>query len=201
MAMTEVLSEALGPRQGTGLRAKQAALVVLGVAALVLAAKAKVPLPGTPVPMNLGTFAVLSIGAAYGLRLGLVTLLAYMALGVLGLDVFASSNAADPAKIGWSYMTGGTGGYLLGYVLAAATLGLLARRGWDRSVGLMAGAMLIGNLVLYVPGLLWLRTFAESSSQTFAWGLTPFLVGDAVKLGLAALLFPAIWRAVGSARG
>lgn len=195
-----VLSEAVGPGEGAGLWVKRAVLVVVGVVALVAAAKLKIALPGTPVPMNLGTFAVLSVGAAYGVRLGLVTLLAYMALGAAGFDMFASSNPDDPAKIGWTYMTGGTGGYLLGYVLAAGVLGWLARRGWDRSVGWMAVAMLIGNLVLYVPGLLWLRGFAESWAQTLDWGLTPFLIGDLVKLALAALIFPVLWRLVGSAR-
>jgi biotin transport system substrate-specific component len=195
-----VLTEAVWPGEGAALWVKRAVLVVLGVVALTAAAKVRIALPGTPVPMNLGTLAVLSVGAAYGVRLGLVTLLAWLALGVAGFSMFAGSDAADPAKIGWAYMTGGTGGYLVGYVLAAGVLGWLARRGWDRSVGLMAVAMLVGNVVLYVPGLLWLRGFADGWAQTLEWGITPFLVGDAVKLALAALIFPALWRLVGSAR-
>lgn len=194
-----VLTEVL-PGEGAMLWAKRAALVAGGVLALVLAAKVKVALPGTPVPMNLGTLAVLSIGAAYGVRLGLVTLFAWMALGILGLDVFAGTEGGNPAKLGWAYMAGGTGGYLLGYVLAAGALGLLARRGWDRSVMWMAAAMLVGNALIYLPGLLWLRGFAEGWDQTLAWGLTPFLAGDLVKLALAALLFPALWKLAGSAR-
>ena len=134
------------------------------------------------------------------MRLGLVTLLAYMALGVAGLDVFAGSSASDPSRLGWSYMSGATGGYLVGYVLAAGLLGWLARRGWDRRVAWMAAAMALGNVVIYVPGLLWLRTFAASWEQTLAWGLTPFVVGDLLKLALAAVLFPVLWTAVSAAR-
>ena len=176
---------------------RQAVLVFLGIAALAIAAKIKVPMWPSPVPITLGTFAVLSIGAAYGPRLGLTTILGYMIIGALGFDVFASSTAE---KNGWTYMMGGTGGYLLGYVLATLALGWAARKGWDRSVPKMALAMLIGNSLIYVPGVLWLHQFTSGWAQTFDWGLTPFLIGDAMKLALAALLFPAIWRLVGKAR-
>ena len=189
-----VLTEAVGPDEGTALRIKQVAMVVLGVIALTAMAKARVYLPGNPVPITLGTLGVLSIGAAYGVRLGLITILSYMALGAAGVTVFAGE------KAGLIYMMGGTGGYLVGYVLATAALGLAARAGWDRNVGLMALAMLIGNALIYVPGLIWLNGFAESWSQTLAWGLTPFLIGDALKLALAALLLPALWKLVGDAR-
>lgn len=193
----EVLSEAVLPREGTALLVKRILLVAFGVAALTVAAKISVPLWPSPVPITLGTFAVLTVGAAYGARLGLLTILAYLAIGAVGYDVFANSSAD---KNGLAYMMGGTGGYLVGYALAALTLGWLARRGWDRSVGKMALAMLIGSALIYVPGLLWLNQFAESWSQTLAWGLTPFLIGDALKLALAALLLPAVWRLVGKAR-
>ena len=189
-----VLTEAFGPSEGSALRIKQVLMVVLGIIALTAMAKAQVYLPGNPVPITLGTFGVLSIGAAYGVRLGLLTILSYMALGAAGVSVFAGEEA------GLVYMMGGTGGYLAGYVLATAALGLAARAGWDRSVPMMALAMLIGNALIYVPGLLWLSTFAESWSQTLAWGITPFLLGDALKLALAALLLPTVWKLVGSAR-
>ncbi|WP_281983023.1 biotin transporter BioY [Thalassorhabdomicrobium marinisediminis] len=189
------LAEIFGPTEGTALRIKQAALVALGIAALALCAKVQFFLPGNPVPVTLTTFGVLTIGAAYGARLGLVTVLGYLALGAMGASVFAGQEA------GLTYFMGGTGGYLLGYALAAAALGHAARIGWDRNVALMALAMLIGNALIYVPGLLWLNGFAESWSQTLAWGLTPFLVGDALKLGLAALILPAVWKLVGKARG
>jgi biotin transport system substrate-specific component len=204
-----VLAEAVGPAQGTALRIKQAVLVVLGIVALTIAAQVKLPAWPSPVAVNLGTLAVLSIGAAYGPRLGLTTILAYMVIGALGFDVFQSSTAE---LNGITYMMGSTGGYLAGYVLATLALGLFARRGWDRSVVMMALAMLVGNVLLYVPGLAWLAqwtvatgkfdaaTYGTLWNQTMAWGLTPFIVGDLMKLVVAALLFPVLWKLVGSAR-
>lgn len=192
----KVLAEVFGPSEGTALRLKQVALVVLGIVALAVAAKVKVPM--WPVPITLGTFAVLTIGAAYGARLGLMTILGYMLVGAMGFDVFAGSSAE---AAGLTYMMGGTGGYLVGYVAATLALGLLARAGWDRSAPKMAGAMLIGNALIYVPGLIWLGLLYGWDKPILAWGLTPFLVGDAVKLALAALILPAAWRLVGRARG
>ncbi|MEO1106312.1 MAG: biotin transporter BioY [Pseudomonadota bacterium] len=191
-----VLANAFGPREGTALRVKQVALVVLGVAALAIAAKIKVPM--WPVPMTMGTFAVLTIGTAYGARLGLVTMMGYLLVGALGFDVFAGSSAE---KFGLTYMMGGTGGYLVGYLLATVMLGALAARGWDRSVGKLAFALLLANVLIYVPGLLWLGQLYGWDKPILEWGLTPFLAGDAIKLALAALLIPAVWKLVGNARG
>ncbi|MEX0312065.1 MAG: biotin transporter BioY [Tateyamaria sp.] len=192
----KVLSDMLGATEGAALRIKQAVLVVLGIALLAVAAKIKVPM--WPVPITMGTFAVLTIGAAYGARLGLVTILGYMIVGALGFDVFAGSSAE---KFGLTYMMGGTGGYLVGYVLATVALGVLAQRGWDRSVVWMALAMLIGNVLIYVPGLAWLGQLYGWDKPILEWGLTPFLIGDALKLALAALVLPAAWKLVGRARG
>ncbi len=193
-----VLAEAIIPNEGNARLVKQVVLVVLGIAALALTAKIKLFMPGNPVPITLTTFGVLTIGAAYGPRLGAMTVFGYLALGALGLDVFAGSSAD---KFGMTYMMGGTGGYLVGYMIAALALGVAARMGWDRSVILMAAAMLIGNVLIYVPGLLWLHQFADGWAQTVAWGLTPFLMGDAIKLALAALLVPGLWKLVGNLRG
>ena len=179
-----VLAETLGVTT----RAKQGLLVIFGIAALIVAAKIKIPM--WPVPMTMGTFAVLTIGAAFGLRLGLVTLLGYMALGMLGFDVFSGSGE----KVGIEYMLGGTGGYLLGFVLASALLGVLAARGWDRSPLWMGLALLLGNIVIYVPGLLWLGALFGWDQPILEWGLWPFLLGDTLKLALAALVLPMIWR-------
>ncbi len=192
-----VLAEAFGPSQGAALRVKQAVLVVAGIAVLALAAKIKLMVPPSPVPVNMGTFAVLTIAAAYGPRLGLTTILGYMLVGALGFDVFAGSSAET---FGIEYMMGGTGGYLAGYVLATLALGALARRGWDRSVVWMAGAMLIGNALIYVPGLLWLGQLYGWDKPILAWGLTPFIIGDVLKLALAALVLPGVWKLVGRAR-
>ncbi len=209
MMTGEVIADRIVPSQGTALLVKRAALVAAGVAALAIAAKVQVPVWPSPVPVTLGTFAVLTIGAAYGARLGLVTILCYMALGAAGYDVFAGSSAE---KFGLSYMMGTTGGYLVGYVLATVALGALARAGWDRSVPKMALAMLIGSALIYLPGAAWLYvlidggmfkpdTYATVWAQTLAWGVTPYLVGDAMKLALAALVLPGVWKLIGSARG
>ena len=189
------LAEAIFPQTGLALRVKQLVLVAAGIAALVLAAKIKIPM--FPVPMTMGTFAVLSIGAAYGTRLGLATILGYMMIGALGFDVFASSSAEVS---GLGYMMGSTGGYLVGYVLAVVALGALARKGWDRARGKMALALVLGNALIYVPGLIWLTVLYGLEAPILSWGLTPFLLGDVVKLALVALLLPALWSLVGRAR-
>ncbi len=191
-----VLVDMFGATEGTALRAKQALLVVAGIAMLAIAAKIKIPM--WPVPITMGTFAVLTIGAAYGARLGFVTILGYMIIGALGFDVFAGSSAE---KFGLEYMMGGTGGYLVGYVLATVALGMFARAGWDRSAGRMGIAMLVGNALIYVPGLIWLGMLYGWDKPILEWGLTPFLIGDALKLALAAIILPAAWKLVGRARG
>lgn len=193
-----VLSETFGARAGAGLRAKQAVLVVAGIAAMVVAAKIRVPF--WPVPATMQTFVVLSVGAAYGMRLGLVTMLGYLLIGALGFDVFTSSSAEAS---GIAYMMGATGGYLVGFAVAAGVMGWLARRGWDRSVLWMALAMLIGNAVVYAFGVSWMfHLFGETKGAAWVWqwGMTNFLAFDAAKLALAAVLFPLLWKAVGSAR-
>ena len=185
------LVEAILPQTGLATFLKKILIVLAGVAVLALAAKIKVPM--FPVPITMGTFAVLVIGAAYGPRLGLVTIIGYMIIGLLGFDGFAESSSE---LNGLTYMMGSTGGYLVGYLLAIMALGFAARRGWDRSVPQMAIALLVGNVLIYVPGLIWLGILYGFSAQIFTWGLTPFLVGDAMKLVLAALLVPAVWNIV-----
>lgn len=193
----KVLTEAFGPSEGTALRVKQVVMVVLGIMALSILAKVKIPM--WPVPITMGTFAVLTIGATYGPRLGLTTILGYMIIGALGFDVFAGSSAE---VYGLAYMMGGTGGYLVGYVLATLALGFAARAGWDRSVLLMAVALLIANALIYLPGIAWLTVLYEGKGLAWAIevGLTPFVIGDALKLGLAALLVPGLWKLIGDAR-
>jgi len=191
-----VLAEAFGAKEGAALRLKQAALVVAGIAALALAAKIRVPM--WPVSVTMQTFAVLTIGAAYGLRLGLMTLLGYLALGAAGVAVFAGDSA------GLAYMAGPTGGYLVGFAVAAGLMGGLARRGWDRSFGGMVGAMLLGNATIYAFGLAWMsHLFAADKGMAWVlqYGMGNFLAGDVLKLALAALVLPAAWKLVGRARG
>ena len=192
----KVLIEAFGSTEGRLRLAKQAVLVLVGIAALAIFAKIKVPM--YPVPITMGTFALLTIGAAYGPRLGMATIIGYMLVGALGFDVFAGSSAEAS---GLTYMMGGTGGYLVGYILATLALGMAARAGWDRSVGKMALAMLIGNALIYIPGLIWLGQLYGWDQPILAWGLTPFLIGDALKLALAAVLVPGLWKLIGNVRG
>ncbi len=172
---------------------------VLAVAgSLLIWLSAKIQVPFYPVPMTMGTFAVLAIGMAYGWRLGTATVLLYLAEGAMGLPVFAGT----PEKgIGLAYMLSGTGGYLVGYVLAAAAAGWLAERGWDRNVLTTGAAMLIGNALIYVPGLLWLGTLFGWDKPILAWGLIPFVLGDLTKLALAAALMPAVWKLLGRPKG
>jgi len=194
----KTLVEAFARKEGGLQLAKQAMLVLAGIAALAISAKIAIPM--WPVPITMGTFAVLTLGAAYGPRLGLVTILGYMLVGMAGFDVFAGSSAE---KAGIAYMMGGTGGYLVGYILATLALGFAARAGWDRSFGKMALAMLAGNALIYIPGLAWLAAIYPDagSAQILAWGITPFLIGDALKLALAAMVLPAIWKGVQKFRG
>lgn len=194
--MSRVLSEAVAPAEGAALWAKRAALVALGVAAMAVAAKIKVPM--WPVPITMQSFVVLSIGAAYGLRLGGVTMLAYLLVGAVGFDVFTGSSATEN---GLAYMMGGTGGYLLGFLLAAGFLGWCARKGWDRSWRNVSLAMLAGNALIFAPGVLWLGVLYGWDQPILDWGLWPFMPGMVLKTALAAMAFPLAWRAVGEARG
>lgn len=167
-------------------------LAVVGTVLLTLSSKIQVPF--FPVPMTMTTFVVLGLGMAYGWRLGGATLLLYMAEGAMGLPVFAGT----PEKgIGLAYMLGGTGGYLLGYVFAAMATGYLAEKGWDRTMLGTALAMLIGNAIIYVPGLLYLGALYGWDKPIIEWGFTPFVLGDAIKLSLAAMAMPLAWKFVG----
>ena len=166
------------------------ALVLAGSATIAIAAQITVPM--IPVPMTLQTLAVLMVGLAFGARLGAATLLAYLAEGALGLPVFAN------AGYGLATLMGPTGGYLFGFVAAAYLAGALAERGWDRSIVKTALAMALGNLAIYLPGLLQLHLVTGADlSSVWAWGAAPFLLGDAVKIALAALLVPGAWGLLG----
>ncbi len=172
---------------------------VLAIAGtMVLWLSAKIQIPFYPVPLNLGTLAVLVIGAAYGWRLGLATVALYLAQGAAGLPVFAGT----PEKgLGLAYMLGGTGGYLVGFLLAVVAVGWLAERGFDRNFFTTAVAMLIGNALIYIPGLLWLGTLFGWDKPILEWGLYPFIYGDLTKLALAAAILPGAWFLVNKIKG
>ena len=178
---------------GSGVTNLLRVLFVALVGSALIAVSSKIKVPMVPVPMTMQTLVILVIGMAGGWRLGGLTVLLYLAEGAVGLPVFAGT---PERGIGLTYMVGTTGGYLLGFLLATLVVGLLAEAGWDRSVPLAAVAMLIGNVVIYIPGLLWLGSVAGWDNPILQWGLTPFIVGDLVKLAIAALLMPAVWRLV-----
>ena len=136
-------------------------------------ARAQITVWTVPVPITMQTFGVLVVGAIYGWRLGAATVAAYLVEGAIGLPVFAGFTS------GLATLFGPTGGYLFGFVAAAAVVGWLAERGWDRNILTMALAMLIGNVVLYVPGLVWLSNFT-GWERVLEFGLYPFVIVDAV---------------------
>lgn len=171
---------------------RKGALVLLG--SLVIAAAAQVNVPMQPVPMTLQTLAVLSVGAALGARLGVAALVLYVLEAAVGLPVLAEMKSGLPTLLG------PTGGYVLGFVLAAGLVGYLAERGFDRSMPRMMLAMLLGAALIYVPGLLWLSGFVGGFGQAITFGLTPFVLGDIVKAVIAAIAFPAVWKWIGDAR-
>jgi biotin transport system substrate-specific component len=187
-----------------GSRLRHVALIVAGALIISLSANISIPVPGSPVPVTGQTFAVLLVGGALGYRRGMLATLLYLALGLV-LPVYAAqkSGIAVIGTIQDGHLVLGTnGGYLLGFVLAAALVGRLAEFGWDRRIGGALGAMLLGNLAIYAIGLPWLMAATHKDlNWAIANGLTPFLIGDALKLLLAAGLFPVAWWVVGRRPG
>jgi len=171
---------------------RNATLAIAGSLLIWLSAKIQIPLQ--PVPMTLQTLAILTIGAAYGWRLGMVTVALYLAEGAAGLPVFAGPVA------GYIYMLGGTGGYLVGFLLASGVVGWLAERGFDRNILTTALAMLAGNVVIHGFGVAWLQSFTGWEKAAML-GSAPFLYGDMIKLALAAAILPGTWFVVNKIKG
>lgn len=173
--------------------------LVVGFALLTaLAAQVRIPVPGTPVPITGQTFAVLLAGAALGSWAGAGSQALYWALGAVGLPFYSDATG------GWEAATGATAGYLVGFVLAAWVVGALAERGQDRNVWSAIPAFLAGNAVIYALGVSWLYLTVDSiTTMTAALdaGLTPFVVGDVLKIVLAGLLLPLAWKLLDAARG
>ena len=173
-------------------RVRDIVLVLTGAVFIYLTSRVLIVVPGTPVPITGQTFGVLLVGGALGFRRGLIAVGLYVLLGVVGLPFFAEG------KGGLSVIWGASGGYLVGFIVAGAVVGRLAELGWDRKIGGAIGAMLVGSAIIYAIGLPWLKVVAGLSFEDMvAKGLTPFLIGDALKLVLAAVLFPAAWWVVG----
>jgi biotin transport system substrate-specific component len=172
-----------------------ALLVVAGAGFVAIAAQIEIHLGFTPVPITAQTFAVLLVGTALGSVLGVASLALYVAVGMLGAPVYAGGEG------GWEWIEGATGGYLVGFVVAAGVAGVLAERQWDRRISTAVTAMLTGNVLIYLFGLPWLaHVVGYGWEETFENGLYPFVVGDLVKLYLAGALLPAAWRLLASLR-
>jgi biotin transport system substrate-specific component len=168
--------------------ARDALLVASGAAFVGLLAQFSIPLPGTPVPLTLGTFAVLLTGAALGPVRGALSIGIYMVAGMAGMPWFAGQSS------GWDFPSFG---YIIGFLVAGSLVGWLASRGGDRTPLRTAGTMALGNLVIYAFGLPYLMAATGMDLGTgLAAGVTPFLIGDAIKIALAAGLLPAAWKVV-----
>ncbi|MER8611832.1 biotin transporter BioY [Mesorhizobium sp. M0563] len=184
--MRPLISLAL-PEKGAARLAGQLLLAIAGTLLLILSAKTKVMLG--PVDISMQTLAVFLIAASFGMRLGVATLLLYMVEGALGLPVFQST----PEKgIGIAYMLGSTGGYLAGFVVMAAIVGWAADRGWDRHPIKLFNAMLVAEIVMMAMGFAWLALLI-GPEKSWQFGVLPFIVGDLIKVALAASLVPAVW--------
>ena len=179
--------EAIWVRSGVG---REVALILGGSLLIALSARLQLILPFSPVPITGQTFAILLLGALYGSKRGLATVLTYFALGVMGLPVFAGG------AFGVARLIGPTAGYLAGFLAAAFVVGLLSERGWDRKPWTTASSMIIANVIIYMIGVLWLSRFV-GWQRVLSTGFLPFLAGDALKIALATILLPAGWKLIG----
>jgi biotin transport system substrate-specific component len=197
MSSTALVPTLVRPSNRVAALVADAVLVALGVALIGASAQFTIQLPHTPVPITGQTFAVLLVGGAYGAIRGFATLTAYLVVGGLGFGVFAQHGS------GWDVLrlSFPTGGYLVGMLVAATLVGWLADRGWDRKPVRSIPAMALGNIVIYAFGATWLA-HALDLTATQAWdlGVKDFLVGDILKILLAAGLLPAAWWAVDRVR-
>ncbi|RED53407.1 biotin transporter BioY [Aestuariispira insulae] len=172
-----------------GSRGKRGFLLVVA-ASLLLVLSAKTQVPFWPVPQTMQTFAVMVLPMILGRRLGMAAVALYLFEGAVGFPVFAGT---PERGIGIAYMVGPTGGYLVGFLIAACLIGGLAQKGWDRNPVTAAAAMAMGLLCIYGPGLVWLTGFV-GVNKAIELGLQPFLFADLAKVILAALLLPGLWK-------
>lgn len=163
------------------------ALIVAFSLLTALSAQVAIPLPWTPVPITGQTFAVLLTGALLGSRLGALAMMAYLIEGASGLPFFAAGGSGLQRLL-----LSPTSGYLLAYPAAAFVVGLLAERGWDRRLTTAAAAMAAGSIVILLSGWAWLSRFI-SPAEAWQVGVAPFLIGDVVKIALAAAVLPSGW--------
>ena len=213
-AQAQPLALIFRPRSARRAAQLDAALVVGAAALTAIAAQIAIALPFTPVPITGQTFAVLVTASLLGGVRGAAAQILYLFAGAAGMHVFAGG------AHGLASLTGATGGYLVGFVFAGAFVGWLAERGWDRRPWSAAGAMLMGSLMIYAVALPWLYATVGAGLcshpffgayipttvcgngflLTLYAGLFPFVVGDVLKLLLAATVVRSAWGAVGAAR-
>lgn len=167
------------------------ALVIAGSLLVAASARMAMPLPFTPVPVSMQSFAVLLVGALLGPRRGAAALVLYLAQGAAGAPVFAGGLGGAHMLLGF------TGGYLVAFVPAAALVGWLAARGWDRSFRMTTAAMALGTAIILIIGTAWLAVILGSAQAAIMGGVVPFLPGAAFKIALAAAILPVAWRWLG----
>lgn len=173
----------------------QALFIVGGIGFISLLAQISIPVPGSPVPVTGQTLAVLLIGTTYGARLGFITFASYLLAGIAGAPIFAPS--ATSVNHGLARLTGATGGYLIGMLAASLLLGYLADRKADQKFKTSFPALLFGDLVIFAFGLTWLHLSLDLSwSATISAGLTPFILGEALKIAITATSLPLVWRKI-----
>ena len=169
----------------------QISLILSGTVFLAAMAQISFPIPGSPVPFTGQTLGVLLLGTAYGASLGFSTMAFYLLMGILGAPIFASGSH------GLERVVGATGGYLVGMLLSTLVIGALAGRKWDQKIKTVIPTMLIGNVIVFSVGLFWLHQYTgESWSWTFEKGLTPFILGELLKIAIASTTLPVVWRLV-----
>jgi biotin transport system substrate-specific component len=172
------------------------ALFILGGTAFIAGmAQIAIPVPGSPVPVTGQTLAVLMVGTTYGARLALATFATYLLAAIAGAPLFAPS--ATTPNHGIERLLSATGGYLVGMLIAAFILGLLAERRADQKFKTSFPALILGDAVIFTFGLLWLKYSLDLSwSATISAGLTPFIFGEVLKIVIVATSLPLIWRKI-----
>ena len=173
----------------------QSLFVVGGIGFIALLAQISIPVPGSPVPVTGQTLAVLLIGTTYGARLGFLTFASYLLAGIAGAPIFAHS--ATSANHGIARLTGATGGYLVGMLVASLLLGYLADRKADQKFRTSFPALLLGDVVIFAFGLTWLHASLDMTwAATIKAGFTPFIIGEALKIAITATSLPLVWRRI-----
>jgi biotin transport system substrate-specific component len=169
-----------------------AGFIVGGTLFIAALAQIAIPVPGSPVPVTGQTLAVYLIGTTYGARLGFATFATYLLAGIAGAPVFAPA-----ATVGLARLTGATGGYLIGMLIAVLVLGALADRKADQKFKTSFPALIFGSVIVFTFGLIWLNVSLNLTwAQTISAGLTPFIFGEVIKIAITATSLPLIWRKI-----